>query len=744
MKGSLKFLRKRLCVIGLAAASVFAGIAAPMAVSTANVEVAEAGTNGHTRDWVAGWANGKLNTAVDYDGAAGVQCVDLIQMYAKDLGEYLPSLNAYQYATCALPNGWQRYGNDRDPMVGDIYIKNGNPGHVGVVVKVYDSGFDIIDYNWGIESQIGTAAKKKGKIHGISGKRNFYKIIRPDFEPVGIDFKETWYTIQSALGTTGSCLEVAGNSTANSANVQIWSPIDSESQIFYFKKVGDGYYEIINKRSGKLVDTEGNSTGRANVFQWGRSGAGGQQWKFVDAGDGYVYIRNRHGKNLDVANLATADGSNIQTWEPNGQVNQKWRVRYHSGNANITNAVEPGDYMIQSKLGNRVLNVAGDGVRDGDNICIWDNGNYPGNIFTVSKEQANTGTVYYIKNKNSGKVLDSEGNYNKSCNAIQFGLNKCYGQSWFIEDAGGGYVYIRNRWGLYLDVDHGTNANGTNVLTYGFGGGDNQKWKFVKYNSVTGVSLSSTSLTLTEGDTSQLYAFIAPSNANNSNITWSSSNTAVAKVENGKISAVKEGTATVTVKTAEGSKTATCTVTVKAKKTDRFSDVSQDDWYYKAVEWAAAKGIATGSNGKFFPAKACTREEAMTFLWRMAGKPDSKSMVSKFSDVTDTKRYSYKAIMWGAENGYITGSKGKFYPGSTCTREQIVTIIWRLAGKPVPKKTNTKFKDVTNPKSYSYKAIIWAEEQGIAKGSDGLFRPSTECKRRDIVTFIYRYNNTVL
>ncbi len=84
--------------------------------------------------------------------------------------------------------------------------------------------------------------------------------------------------------------------------------------------------------------------------------------------------------------------------------------------------------------------------------------------------------------------------------------------------------------------------------------------------SVTGVTLSKTAATLTDGDTLTLTATIAPSNATNKNVTWSSSNTSVATVStNGVVTAKAAGTATITVKTSDGSKTATCTVTVKAK-----------------------------------------------------------------------------------------------------------------------------------------------------------------------------------
>lgn len=80
--------------------------------------------------------------------------------------------------------------------------------------------------------------------------------------------------------------------------------------------------------------------------------------------------------------------------------------------------------------------------------------------------------------------------------------------------------------------------------------------------AVTGVSLDKTALTLKDGETAALTATVAPEDADNKNVTWSSDNTAVATVENGTVTAVKEGTANITVTTEDGNKTAACTVTV--------------------------------------------------------------------------------------------------------------------------------------------------------------------------------------
>ena len=88
-----------------------------------------------------------------------------------------------------------------------------------------------------------------------------------------------------------------------------------------------------------------------------------------------------------------------------------------------------------------------------------------------------------------------------------------------------------------------------------------------KVYPVESVSLDKTSCEMTEGDTFTLTATVSPSNATNKNVTWSSSNTSVATVSNGKVKALKAGTATITVKTEDGGKSATCDVLVKENTT---------------------------------------------------------------------------------------------------------------------------------------------------------------------------------
>nr|MCR5552145.1 S-layer homology domain-containing protein [Oscillospiraceae bacterium] len=109
-----------------------------------------------------------------------------------------------------------------------------------------------------------------------------------------------------------------------------------------------------------------------------------------------------------------------------------------------------------------------------------------------------------------------------------------------------------------------------------------------------------------------------------------------------------------------------------------FTDVPADAYYAKAVLWAVEQGITTGkSKTKFGVGSPCTREQVVTFLWRAEGKPQPENTTNPFTDVSETA-YSYTAILWAVEKGITKGtSKTKFSPAKTCTRGQVVTFLYR-------------------------------------------------------------------
>ena len=172
-----------------------------------------------------------------------------------------------------------------------------------------------------------------------------------------------------------------------------------------------------------------------------------------------------------------------------------------------------------------------------------------------------------------------------------------------------------------------------------------------------------------------------------------------------------------------------------------FSDVTDpSQFFYDSIYWAVDNDITTGfKDNTFRPNNNCNRAAVVTFLWRLAGKPNM-GITTAFSDMTGNDDFDH-AITWAAVKGITTGFKdGTFRPWATCNRASIVTFIWRYAGRPEP-TTMAGFSDMTDNPDFN-KAISWAAQNGITTGyKDGTFRPWNQCARLAVVSFLYRYNN---
>lgn len=169
-----------------------------------------------------------------------------------------------------------------------------------------------------------------------------------------------------------------------------------------------------------------------------------------------------------------------------------------------------------------------------------------------------------------------------------------------------------------------------------------------------------------------------------------------------------------------------------------FTDVPSGAYYEDAVVWAVKKGITSGTSATTFnPDGSCTRAQAVTFLWRAAGSPEPKSAAMPFTDVPEGS-YFEKAVLWAVENGITKGtSDTTFSPDASCTRAQIVTFLWRAGGSPAV-SGNSAFSDVAADAYYAA-AVAWAEKNGVTGGiGGGLFGSDNTCTRAQIVTFLHR------
>lgn len=172
-----------------------------------------------------------------------------------------------------------------------------------------------------------------------------------------------------------------------------------------------------------------------------------------------------------------------------------------------------------------------------------------------------------------------------------------------------------------------------------------------------------------------------------------------------------------------------------------FKDAASIRDYAKdAVAWAAKEGIVKGDdNGNFLPTADITRQDFVTMLWRLKGSVASEKALT-FGDKADIKDYAQTAVAWAVENGYIKGrDNGNFDPAAKITRAEIVAILNRIAENAKAEKA-ADFTDIAT--HWAKDAIAWAAEAGIVNGvGNNMFAPNDNASRQDTVVMLYKFVN---
>ncbi len=174
-----------------------------------------------------------------------------------------------------------------------------------------------------------------------------------------------------------------------------------------------------------------------------------------------------------------------------------------------------------------------------------------------------------------------------------------------------------------------------------------------------------------------------------------------------------------------------------------FRDVLEfDAFYYPDIQLCSRMGFIQGwDDGTYRPLNTCNRAAIVTFLWRLAGKPDADGPHPvSFSDMTGNSEFD-NAIRWAASYGIATGySDGTFRPWNPCNRAAILTFFWRMSNSPMDYQGYpSPFSDVDKDNPF-YAALMWAYHEHLVTGyNDGTLRPWATCNRLAAACFVNRY-----
>ena len=292
--------------------------------------------------------------------------------------------------------------------------------------------------------------------------------------------------------------------------------------------------------------------------------------------------------------------------------------------------------------------------------------------------------------------------------------------------------------------------------------------------AVDNIKLNKTATVMNVGDTETLTVTVEPANATNKTVTWSSSNTDVATVdESGKVTAIGKGTTLITATANDGSgKTATCTVTVRKKSSGgsvffwdlkfdtnggsdintvtewEYSTIDLDEYVpekegYKFVGWYADKDLDKKIDEVYLTEDTTVYAKWEKIAEEVSEEPEEveeteETETISFKDVKENDWF-YEAVSYAVENGLMSGmSEDVFAPNTPLTREMLAVVLYNVEGQPEGTEADT-FTDVKGDMWYT-DAILWANENGIVAGYDnGAYGVGDLITREQFATILYRY-----
>ena len=315
--------------------------------------------------------------------------------------------------------------------------------------------------------------------------------MRKNFQIYEDSFEGGACVVSSALNPS-QVLDVPSGSSDSGVAMQLYSRNDTDAQTFEFEKTGDGYYAIRNMKSGlylSLYTTWAELRNGTAVTQQSWYGGLSQKWCVKPVGNGQYIISSAMDCSmvLDVSNGVASNGSVVQAYSGNGTAAQRWSfepaktVRQRVDELAAANAgtVAAGTYSVASALSSgSVLDAAGAGTADGTAAQVYSANGTDAQAWVV--EDAGGGYVT-VRNAASGLALDVPGADASSGARLQLWTpNGSWAQRWVaVRDGSGIRLVSALSDSLSVDLPGASTADGSRLQLYSDNGTAAQRWSFV-------------------------------------------------------------------------------------------------------------------------------------------------------------------------------------------------------------------------------------------------------------------------
>lgn len=672
---------------------------------------ASASTGGKTADDAINWVRSKAGQPLDYDGAYGAQCVDLICFYYKYLGQASPGGYAKEYRTNALPSGWQRLQGVQ-PQRGDILVYNPSAKNEAGHVAIYESDYSTWHQNYADRQYVVNVTN----VRYNNFDNTYWGVIRPDFSSV------TPAPTFDNIGADVYRLLIRSDS---------------------WKHIGTNYYD--------------SNSWNVTISRTNNANDPAQIWRFIHQADGSYYVQNMFNEEYLTYEGNCASQAKVTTAPFAGQraTRFQWYIKSYNGIFKLIakDSVTAGNWLV--------LDCKDGSSAAGTQMQLY--GNWAHTSDNSKAQLFSLYTINYVKPARPAAVQITIPSVvsAKTRFTVQWTASPLQGvmdERWYL-------MRIRSEDDSLVANFESTARSDTCAISkpgryYVTVLAKNTKFK--DYSTET----SRVYFTVTAEHIHQYTSTVTPPTCTEqgyTTYTCTCGDSYRSDYTNPLGHSWDAGVVTTpATETAPGVKRYTCT-RCSATRTETiaqltcpsagFTDVpGANNWAHAGIDYCVSNGLMYGVGGsRFAPQTATTRAQIVQILYSLSGSP-SVSGAAPFTDLTQD--WYKNAVRWAYQTGVVSGmSATTFAPNVPVTREQIAVILMGYAQKVLGVSRTwtpadlSRYPDASRVSAWAHNALADTVSLGLIsgtlRGGQAYLDPQGSATREQVATILMQFCKNV-